>query len=108
VSYVGELGWELYTTADHGSRLWDEVYNAGLSSGIVIGGRLAFNSLRLEKGYRAYGADMTREHRPQQAGLGFAVGKKKTDYLGIDALEHPPMTQQQMVSLTSDLPHGAP
>jgi len=108
VSYVGELGWELYTTADHGSRLWDEVYNAGLSSGIVIGGRLAFNSLRLEKGYRAYGADMTREHRPQQAGLGFAVGKKKTDYLGYDALEQPPMTQQQMVSLTSDLPHGAP
>src|SRR5699024_11978664 len=51
---------------------------------------------------------MTREHRPQQAGLGFAVGKKKTDYLGYDALEQPPMTQQQMVSLTYDLPHGAP
>src|SRR5699024_3649446 len=108
VSYVGELGWELYTTADHGMRLWDEVYTAGLSLGIVIGGRLAFNSLRLEKGYRAYGSDMTREHRPKQAGLGFAVGKKKTGNLGYEALEQSTTTQQKMVPVTSELHHVAP
>src|SRR5699024_3468476 len=53
------------------------------------------------------GSDMTREHRPKQAGLGFAVGKKKTGYLGYEALEQS-TTQQKMVSLTSELPHGAP
>lgn len=108
VSYVGELGWELYTTTDHGVRLWEEIYAAGTQYGMVIGGRLAFNALRLEKGFRSYGADITREHRPQQAGLGFAVSKVKTDYLGYEALSEPPMTGRQMVSLTSDFPFGAP
>ena len=108
VSYVGELGWELYTTADHGARLWQELYTAGGRYGIVIGGRLAFNALRLEKGFRSYGADMTREHRPAQAGLGFAVSKTKTGYLGYEALSEKPATSRQMVTLTSDFPFGAP
>ena len=108
VSYVGELGWELYTTADHGARLWEELHTAGNQYGIVIGGRLAFNALRLEKGFRSYGADMTREHRPQQAGLGFAVSKVKTDYLGYEGLSEPPTTDRQMVTLTSDFLFGAP
>lgn len=108
VSYVGELGWELYITADHGVRLWEEIHAAGSRYGIVIGGRLAFNAMRLEKGFRAYGSDITREHRPHQAGLGFAVSKVKTDYLGYDALSSPPMTDRQMVSLTSDFQFGAP
>lgn len=108
VSYVGELGWELYTTADHGTRLWEEIYAAGNPYGLIIGGRLAFNALRLEKGYRSYGADMTREHRPDQAGLGFAVSKTKTDFIGCEALATPPMTQRQMVTLTSAFPFGAP
>src|SRR5699024_5440001 len=108
VSYVGELGWELYTTADHGARLWEEISTAGSQYGMVVGGRLAFNALRLEKGFRSYGADMTREHRPQQAGLGFAVSKTKTDFLGCEGLSQPPVTDRQMVSLTSDFPFGAP
>ncbi len=108
VSYVGELGWELYTTADHGARLWEEIHAAGREHGLIIGGRLAFNALRLEKGYRSYGADITREHRPDQAGLGFAVSKVKTDYLGHDALATPPQTQRRMVSLTSAFPFGSP
>jgi len=108
VSYVGELGWELYTTADHGVRLWEELTVAGQHYGLVIGGRLAFNALRLEKGYRAYGADITREHRPDQAGLGFAVSKTKTDFLGYEGLSTPPMTTRRMVSLTSDFQFGAP
>ena len=74
----------------------------------MIGGRLAFNALRLEKGYRAYGSDITREHRPQQAGLGFAVSKKKEGFIGYEALSTPAMNSRQMVSLTSAFPFGAP
>lgn len=108
VSYVGELGWELYTTSDHGARLWEEISTAGSQYGMVVGGRLAFNALRLEKGFRSYGADINREHRPDQAGLGFAVSKMKTDFLGYEGLSQPPVTDRQMVSLTSDFPFGAP
>jgi dimethylglycine oxidase len=87
VSYVGELGWELYTTADLGMRLWDTLWQAGRPHGVIAAGRGAFNSLRLEKGYRAFGADMTDEHDPREAGLEFAVRKDKGDYLGRAAVE---------------------
>ncbi|MGW3344764.1 GcvT family protein [Nonomuraea rubra] len=82
VSYVGELGWELYTTADQGLKLWDTLWAPGLA---IAGGRAAFNSLRLEKGYRLWGVDMTTEHNPYEAGLGFAVRDDK-DFIGRDAL----------------------
>ncbi|MEO3872276.1 FAD-dependent oxidoreductase [Nonomuraea sp. B12E4] len=82
VSYVGELGWELYTSADMGLKLWDTLWAPGLA---VAGGRAAFNSLRLEKGYRLWGVDMTAEHNPYEAGLGFAVRQDK-DFIGRDAL----------------------
>ncbi len=86
LSYVGELGWELYTTADHGQRLWDLLWDAGQQHGVIAAGRGAFSSLRLEKGYRSFGADMTYEHEPYQAGLGFAVKLDKGDFVGRDAL----------------------
>jgi glycine cleavage system aminomethyltransferase T/glycine/D-amino acid oxidase-like deaminating enzyme len=86
LSYVGELGWELYTTADHGARLWDLLLAAGAEDGIIAAGRGAFNSLRLEKGYRSFGADMTYEHDPYEAGLGFAVKLDKGEFLGRSAL----------------------
>ena len=86
VSYVGELGWELYTTADAGLRLWDTLWEAGQQHGVVAAGRSAFNSLRLEKGYRSWGLDMTAEHDPYEAGLGFAVRLDKGDFVGRDAL----------------------
>src|SRR5215218_4494322 len=73
LSYVGEVGWEIYTTADLGLRLWDHLWKAGQPFGMIAGGRGAFNGLRLEKGYRMWGADMTTEHDPYEAGLGFAV-----------------------------------
>jgi len=50
LSYVGELGWEIYTTADMGAKLWDTLWQAGQEFGIVAAGRSAFNSMRLEKG----------------------------------------------------------
>ncbi|MBB3039217.1 GcvT family protein [Hoyosella altamirensis] len=86
LSYVGELGWELYTTADLGLRLWDTLWQAGQNHGIIAAGRGAFNSLRLEKGYRSFGTDMTFEHDPYEAGVGFAVKLDKGDFIGRDAL----------------------
>jgi glycine cleavage system aminomethyltransferase T len=87
LSYVGELGWELYTSADNGQRLWDVLWAAGERHGIIAAGRAAFNSLRLEKGYRSWGTDMTTEYNPYEAGLGFAVSPRKESFLGRDALD---------------------
>jgi glycine cleavage system aminomethyltransferase T len=86
LSYVGELGWELYTSADLGLRLWDVLWAAGQDLGVVAAGRAAFNSLRLEKGYRAWGHDMTTEHNPYEAGLGFAVRPDKGEFVGRAAI----------------------
>ncbi len=88
LSYVGELGWELYTTADHGLKLWDLLWEAGQEHGMIAAGRGAFSSLRLEKGYRSFGADMTNEHDPYEAGLGFAVKLDKGEFIGRSALAH--------------------
>ncbi|MGC0237694.1 GcvT family protein [Arthrobacter sp. SD76] len=87
LSYVGELGWELYTSADNGQRLWDTLWKAGQPHGIIAAGRAAFSSLRLEKGYRSWGTDMTTEHDPYEAGLGFAVKMTKDNFVGKKALE---------------------
>ena len=86
LSYVGELGWELYTTADMGRKLWDELWAAGRPHGLIAAGRSAFGSLRLEKGYRSWGTDMTTEHDPFEAGLGFAVRLDKGDFIGRAAI----------------------
>jgi glycine cleavage system aminomethyltransferase T len=86
LSYVGELGWEIYASADLGLRLWDLLWEAGRPYGVLAGGRGAFNALRVEKGYRAWGTDMTTEHDPYEAGLGFAVKPDKGDFVGHEAL----------------------
>jgi dimethylglycine oxidase len=86
LSYVGELGWEIYTSADLGLRLWDLLWEAGQPYGVVAGGRGAFGSLRVEKGYRSWGTDMTTEHDPYEAGLGFAVKSDKGGFVGSEAL----------------------
>jgi len=108
VSYVGELGWELYTSADNGLRLWDTLWEEGRSLGAVAAGRSAFNSLRLEKGYRSWGTDMTAEHNPYEAGLGFAVRLDKGHFTGREALlaasENAP--SRRLVCLVLDDPHA--
>ncbi|ASR37919.1 sarcosine dehydrogenase [Prauserella marina] len=86
LSYVGELGWELYTSADLGKALWDTLWEAGQPLGLIAAGRDAFNSMRLEKGYRAWGTDMTTEHDPFEAGVEFAVKMDKGYFVGRDAL----------------------
>jgi glycine cleavage system T protein len=86
VTYVGELGWELYCAQDRGRELWDAIWEAGRDHGLVAGGYRAIDSLRLEKGYRVWGADITPEETPFEAGLGFAVKLDKGDFVGRDAL----------------------
>lgn len=103
LSYVGELGWELYTPAEFGGRLWDVLWEAGAEHGIVAAGRRAFESLRLEKGYRLWGHDVTREHGPDEAGLGFAVRIGARDVVGAAALAARTSTQR-LVCLTLDDP----
>jgi glycine cleavage system aminomethyltransferase T/glycine/D-amino acid oxidase-like deaminating enzyme len=102
LSYVGELGWELYTTADMGLKLWDTLWAAGQRYGVIAGGRGAFNSLRLEKGYRSFGTDMTYEHDPYEAGLGFAVRLDKGDFVGRAAVEGRRTPRRRLTCLTLD------
>ncbi|GGO14944.1 sarcosine dehydrogenase [Microbispora rosea subsp. aerata] len=105
LSYIGELGWELYTTADLGAKLWDTLWEAGQRYGVIAGGRGAFSSLRLEKGYRSFGADMTYEHDPYEAGLGFAVKLDKGDFIGREALlRRKENVRRRLTCLTIDDP----
>jgi len=86
VTYVGELGWELYCPSEFGLRLWDTLWEAGVEHGLVAGGYKAIDSLRLEKGYRVWGADITPDDTPFEGGLGFAVRMDEGDFVGRDAL----------------------
>nr|WP_029182925.1 FAD-dependent oxidoreductase [Streptomyces clavuligerus] len=103
LSYVGELGWELYTTPDLGLRLWDTLWEAGAALGLTAAGRGALESLRLEKGYRAWGRDMTTEDTPYEAGLGFVVRPEKGDFTGRNALG-PRNPARRLTCLTLDDP----
>jgi glycine cleavage system aminomethyltransferase T/glycine/D-amino acid oxidase-like deaminating enzyme len=86
VTYVGELGWELYCPAEFGLRLWDVLWEGGRSAGLVAAGYRAIDSLRLEKGYRAWGADLTPDETPDEAGVAFAVRDEGADFIGREAL----------------------
>jgi glycine cleavage system aminomethyltransferase T len=89
VTYVGELGWELYCPMEYGAALWAALWEAGMPYGLVAGGYRAIDSLRLEKGYRVWGADITPDETPYEGGLGFCVRTDK-DFLGRDALDDAP------------------
>jgi 4-methylaminobutanoate oxidase (formaldehyde-forming) len=84
---VGELGWELYCPTEFGAALWRTLWSAGEPFGLTAGGYRAIESLRLEKGYRAWGADVTPDTNPYEAGLGFAVRPDKPGgFIGRDAV----------------------
>jgi sarcosine dehydrogenase len=88
VTYVGELGWELHVPADHAATLYRALLLAGAELGIANAGYRAIESLRLEKGYRAWGADIGPDHTPLDAGLAWAVKlNSPTAFLGREALE---------------------
>ena len=86
VSYVGELGWELWTPVEYGRRLWERLWEAGQDLGVRPMGGAALESMRLEKGYRLWGTDIDTDANPYEAGLGFAVDLD-TDFVGKAALE---------------------
>jgi glycine cleavage system T protein len=86
VTYVGELGWEFYCPMEYGQRLWDTLWEAGAPHGLVAAGYKAIDSLRLEKGYRYWGAEITPDYTPFEAGLSFAVKLDKGDFVGRAAL----------------------
>jgi glycine cleavage system aminomethyltransferase T len=89
VTFVGELGWELYCPTEYGAALWDALWRAGREHGLVAGGYRAIDSLRLEKGYRVWAADITPDETPYEGGLGFCV-KKEGSFLGSAALRSGP------------------
>ncbi|WP_442579179.1 GcvT family protein [Mesorhizobium sp. ASY16-5R] len=88
VTYVGELGWELHIPIEATGKVFDALMAAGAAHGIRPVGYRALESLRLEKGYRAWGSDITPNDTPFEAGLGWAVKlRKNTDFVGRRALE---------------------
>jgi dimethylglycine oxidase len=86
ISYVGEFGWELYGDFAMGDHIWELLWEAGRDHGLIAGGLGAFDTLRLEKGYRLWGQDIHTEYDPLSAGIGFAVRWAK-DFQGKAALE---------------------
>jgi 4-methylaminobutanoate oxidase (formaldehyde-forming) len=85
VTFVGELGWELYAPTEYGLTLWDLVMDTGAGAGLRPAGYRAIEAMRLEKGYRVWGSDITPETTPDEAGLSFAVRVDK-EFLGRPAL----------------------
>ena len=87
VSYVGELGWELHVPVEFALSVYEVLLDAGREYGIVNAGYRAIESLRLEKGYRAWGADIGPDYNPLEAGLGWAVDLKSgKSFIGRDAI----------------------
>jgi 4-methylaminobutanoate oxidase (formaldehyde-forming) len=110
VTYVGELGWELYCPSEYGAALWDTLMAAGEGHGLVPCGYRAIDALRLEKGYRAWATDITPDATPDEAGLSFAVKPDKgVDFIGREAVlaqraAGPPATR--LVCLVLDDPRA--
>lgn len=86
ITYVGELGWELYVPFGDSEVVWSALNVAGEQFGMKVCGYRAIESLRLEKGYRAWGVEISTETNPFEAGLEFAVALKKESFIGKSAL----------------------
>lgn len=86
VTYVGELGWELYVSSDQTAHVFEAIEDAGLESGLKLCGLHTLDSCRIEKAFRHYGHDITDEDHVLEAGLGFAVKANKGEFIGRDAV----------------------
>ncbi|MEQ8255958.1 MAG: FAD-dependent oxidoreductase [Roseovarius confluentis] len=86
VSYVGELGWEIYVGADMAGHVFETLYEAGQEHGLKLCGMHVMDSCRIEKGFRHFGHDITCEDHVLEAGLGFAVKTEKAEFIGRDAV----------------------
>jgi len=106
VTYVGELGWELYVPTEFAGGVYDAVVSAGDGLGLRHAGYHAMDSLRIEKAYRSWGHDLGCEDSPLEAGLGFAVRlDKRAPFTGRDALlaqREKPLTRRLLVFLLDD------
>jgi glycine cleavage system aminomethyltransferase T len=86
VTYVGELGWELYVSSDQAAHVFEALAEAGGDHGLKLCGLHTLDSCRIEKAFRHFGHDITDEDHVLEAGLGFAVKTKKGDFIGRDAV----------------------
>jgi 4-methylaminobutanoate oxidase (formaldehyde-forming) len=86
VSYVGELGWEVYVSADMAAHAFETLWQAGQDMGLTLCGMHMMDCARTEKGFRHFGHDITCEDHVLEAGLGFAVKTAKPDFIGRDAV----------------------
>ncbi len=102
ITYVGELGWELYLPVSSGMTVWSALINAGKPFGAEACGYRAIESLRLEKGYLAWGTEINTETTPFQAGLGFVVSQKKEKFIGKASLEAQVSPSVKLVVMTFD------
>jgi glycine cleavage system aminomethyltransferase T/glycine/D-amino acid oxidase-like deaminating enzyme len=107
VTFVGELGWEVYVPAEYGATVWGQLREAGAGHGLVPCGYRAIDSLRAEKGYRYWGSDITPDETPYEAGLGFCVRLDK-EFIGrsalVDDAGNPRAPGRTLVCLTLDDP----
>ena len=86
VTYVGELGWELYVSTDQAAHVFEAIEEAGADVGLKLCGLHTLDSCRIEKAFRHFGHDITDEDHVLEAGLGFAVKTGKGDFIGRDAV----------------------
>ena len=98
ITYVGELGWELYLPTENAKVIWEKLYSAGA----FPCGYRAIESLRLEKGYLAWGGEINTEYNPYEAGLGFAISKKKSDFYGAKALTSLKTPARRLIAIIFD------
>ncbi len=112
LTYVGELGWELYVPVEFATAVYQALLAAGADLGLRDAGYYAIESLRLEKGYRAWGRELTPEINPFEAGLSFAINWDKGPFRGRAALEKlrkaggAPVVGRRIVSLVIDAPQS--
>ncbi|MEO1493875.1 MAG: FAD-dependent oxidoreductase [Pseudomonadota bacterium] len=82
VTYVGELGWEIYVSSDQAAHVFETIWEAGADHGLKLCGMHMMDTCRIEKAFRHFGHDITEEDHVLEAGLGFAVPKAKTGFIG--------------------------
>jgi len=110
ISYVGELGWELYAPTEMAASAYDALFEAGADLGLRDAGYLALESLRAEKGYRSWGHDLSPDDTPLEAGLGFAVKLDKGGFIGREALlrQRDEGLRRRLTVFTLDDPEALP
>src|SRR5207244_12925799 len=108
VSFTGELGFEVNVPADFGPAVWEAIWDAGQAHGITPYGTETMHVLRAEKGYIIVGQDTDGTVTPDDAGLGWAIGKNKPDFVGQRSLARPAMVSPDRRPLVGPVTHAPP